>query len=106
MTATFSKIALAAALIAASTAPVAVQAQQVAVSYHPYELQTLSGQRAVLNRIEASAKRVCLGERTLAEVSASKRCTVALTSQIVGNMHNPQMTAMLSGNSATKIASR
>lgn len=73
------------------------QAQTARTAYHKYELATVDGQRAVLARIQHSAKRACQGDGTAADHMASRSCTSLLTAQMVAHTGSPVLVALWKG---------
>ena len=96
--------AMLAGLVAAQAGP--AQAQDASIRYHSYELQTLTGNKAVLARIQAAATRACLRGPTLGEFKDRKPCTADLTAQMVRRIDNRGLTALWSGRSDIQVASR
>lgn len=96
--------AMLAGTVAAQAGP--AQAQSASIRYRGYELQTQSGSEAVLARIQAAAKRACMRGPTLAEIKDRKLCAADLSQQLVDGIDNRVLTALWSGRSDVRVASR
>lgn len=76
-------------LFAGSTA---INAQNISIHYHPYELATQAGAAAVLARIERVTERACRPQRD--QLASPRPCRNELTSQIVAKIDHPMVTAL------------
>jgi UrcA family protein len=99
--------AMLAATVVAQAGP--VQAQDVAVRYAPYELQSAAGSKVVFTRIQQAVKRACgsgVGS-TYLEYKERKLCAAELTAQLVRKVDDRRITALWMGDRGpVQLASR
>ena len=91
------------AIVTALALPAASQAREVSVKLQRYELNTLAGQQAVIDRISRAAKRTCFDAPYRA--SAQRRCANQLGGEMIAQLNSPTLTALWNGQ-GTAIASR
>lgn len=82
--------------------PTAAQAREVRVKIQRYELATLAGQKAVVDRINRAARRTCFEPGWSA--GRQSRCTAKLGGEMIAQVGDPTLLALWKGQSA--VASR